>query len=147
MTNVSQLVMTDPVPLWQVPAVGFESPAAGAFRAGVLIFRNRDQLSVGIFRSVIRHLAQADRHIVDLKAHIVRQRVILKHALDTGQPSDLAESLLQALEESLSIFEKHRKLILEQMRRPVREHPSAPTRQTNSGPGLATTPTAPERSP
>jgi hypothetical protein len=68
--------------------------------------------------SVIRHLAQADRHIVDLKAHIVRQRVILKHALDTGQPSDLAESLLQALEESLSIFEKHRKLILERMRRP-----------------------------
>ena len=96
---------------------------------------------------MIRHLAQADRHIVDLKAHIVRQRVILKHALDTAQPSDLAESLLQALEESLSIFEKHRKLILEQMRRPVREHPSAPTRQTNSGPGLAITPTAPERSP
>ena len=82
------------------------------------VFPNRAQLSVAIFRSVIRHLAQADRHIVDLEAHIDRQRVILKHALDMGQPSELAESLLQALEESLGIFEKHRKLILERMRRP-----------------------------
>ena len=44
------------------------------------------------------HLDQAYRHIAELKAHIVRQRVLLKDALDTGQPSELAESMLHALE-------------------------------------------------
>jgi hypothetical protein len=34
--------------------------------------------------------------------------VIVKHALDTGQGSEMAESLLDALEGSLRIFEKHR---------------------------------------
>jgi hypothetical protein len=64
-----------------------------------------------------QHLAQVDRHIVDLKAHIVRQRVILKHTRDTGQRSEIAESLLDALEGSLRIFEKHRELILAQLQR------------------------------
>ena len=50
-------------------------------------------------------------------AGIVRQRVIVKHALDTGQPSEMAESLLHALEGSLRIFEKHRELILSQLLR------------------------------
>jgi hypothetical protein len=43
------------------------------------------------------HLIQAYRHIAELKAHIVRQRVTLKYALDTGQPLELAESMLQRL--------------------------------------------------
>jgi hypothetical protein len=64
------------------------------------------------------HLDQAYRHIAELKTRIVRQRVLLKDAIDTGQPSTLAESMLQALEGSLRIFEKHRQLILEQLRRP-----------------------------
>jgi hypothetical protein len=63
-------------------------------------------------------LDQAYRHIAELKAHIVRQRVLLKDAHDTGQPSEVAESMLHALEGSLGIFEKHRELILEQMGRP-----------------------------
>ena len=62
------------------------------------------------------HLAQAYRHIAELKGHILRQRVMLKHALDTGQPSELAESMLHALEGSLRAFEKHRQLILERLR-------------------------------
>jgi hypothetical protein len=37
--------------------------------------------------------------------------VIVKHALDTGQRSELAESLLDALEDSLRIFEDHRILV------------------------------------
>ena len=65
-----------------------------------------------------QHLDQAYWHIAELKAHIVRQRVLLKDALDTGQPSELAGSMLHALEGSLRIFEKHRQLILEQLRRP-----------------------------
>jgi hypothetical protein len=63
------------------------------------------------------HLDQAYRHIAELKAHIVRQRVLLKDALDTGQPSELAESMLHALEGSLRIFEKHRQLVLDQLKR------------------------------
>jgi hypothetical protein len=64
------------------------------------------------------HLAQAYRHIAELKCHIVRQRVLLTYVLDTGQPAELAESMLHALEGSLRAFEKHRQLILERLRRP-----------------------------
>src|SRR5262249_31538819 len=62
------------------------------------------------------HLAQAYRHIAELKSHILRQRVMLKHVLDTGQPAELAESMLDALEGSLRAFEKHRQRILERLR-------------------------------
>ena len=61
-----------------------------------------------------KYLAQANRHIAELKVQIVRQRVIVKDALDTGHRSQMAESLLDALEVSLRIFEKHRELILSQ---------------------------------
>jgi hypothetical protein len=62
-----------------------------------------------------KHLAQANGHIGELKVQIVRQRVIVKY--DTGQPSEMAESMLNALEESLVAFEKHRELILDQLKR------------------------------
>jgi hypothetical protein len=67
-----------------------------------------------------RHLGQANGHISELKVQIVRQRVIVKHAQDTGQPSEIAQSLLDALEGSLRIFEKHRELVLARLQR----HPS-----------------------
>jgi hypothetical protein len=60
----------------------------------------------------LKHLAQANRHIAELNVQIVLQRVIVKHALDTGQHSEMAESLLHALEESLGAFEKHRRFLL-----------------------------------
>jgi hypothetical protein len=44
----------------------------------------------------LEHLAQAYRHIAELKSHILRQRVMLKRVLDTGQPAELAESMLRA---------------------------------------------------
>jgi hypothetical protein len=56
----------------------------------------------------LAHLAQANRHIAELAVQIVRQRVIVKYALDRGHPSEMAESLLDALEGTLRIFEKHR---------------------------------------
>jgi hypothetical protein len=59
-----------------------------------------------------KHLAKANRHIAELKVQIARQRVIVKDALDTGQRSEMAESLLHALEESLGAFEKHRRFLL-----------------------------------
>ena len=64
-----------------------------------------------------RHLAQANGHIAELKVQIVRQRAIVKYALDTGQRSEMAESMLLALEDSLGAFEKHRELILSQLLR------------------------------
>jgi len=60
----------------------------------------------------LAHLAEANQHIAELYVQIVRQRVIAKHALDTGQRPEMAESLLDALEGSLRIFEKHRVFLL-----------------------------------
>ena len=61
---------------------------------------------------VQKYLAQANRQIAELTVQIARQRVIVKYALDTGQRSAMAESLLDALERSLRIFEKHRIFLL-----------------------------------
>ena len=58
------------------------------------------------------HLAQANGHIAELTVQIVRQHVIVKYALDTGQRSEIVESLLDALEGSLRAFEKHRIFLL-----------------------------------
>jgi hypothetical protein len=58
------------------------------------------------------HLAQANRHIAELNVQIAHQRVIIKDALATDQRSAMAESLLDALERSLRIFEKHRIFLL-----------------------------------
>jgi hypothetical protein len=60
----------------------------------------------------LAHLAQANRQIAELAIQLARQRVIVKHALDTGQRSEMAESLLDALEGSLRLFEKHRIFLL-----------------------------------
>ena len=59
-----------------------------------------------------KYLAQANRQIAELTVQHARQRVIVKHALDTGQGSEMAESLLDALEGSIRIFEKHRIFLL-----------------------------------
>src|SRR5215831_5757006 len=49
-----------------------------------------------------KHLAQANRHIAELMVQIVRQRVIVKYALDTGQRSAMAESLLMRSKEAFA---------------------------------------------
>jgi hypothetical protein len=59
-----------------------------------------------------KYLSQANRQIAELTVQHARQRVIVKHALDAGQGSEMAESLLDALERSLRIFEKHRIFLL-----------------------------------
>ena len=63
------------------------------------------------------HLAQAYWHVSQMKTHIVRQRIRVKHARDTGQPSELEDSMLHALEASLYAFERHRDLIVSQLKR------------------------------
>ena len=94
-----------------------------------------------------KHLAQANGHIAELKVQLVRQRVIVKYALDTGRSSEMAESMLHALEESLGAFEKHRELVLDQLKRRPSELKGSskrpnPPRLSHDGPGLATTPAA-----
>src|SRR5262249_60315667 len=70
------------------------------------------------FDSMIRgHLAQANRYIAEMRADIARERVIVEHALDAGYPSEVAESMLHTLEGALRIFEKHRELVLNQLKR------------------------------
>ena len=73
------------------------------------------KLTVGVHASMNhaqKYLARTNRHIAELAVQIASQRVIIKHALDTGQGSEMAESLLGALEASLRIFEKHRMFLL-----------------------------------
>ena len=60
----------------------------------------------------LTHLALANRQIAELAVQVARQREIVKHGFDTGQRSEMAESLLHALEESLGAFEKHRIFLL-----------------------------------
>ena len=62
-----------------------------------------------------KHLAQADRHIAEVKKHITRQRAIVQSAIEKGLPSLDAETLLKTFEGSLRAFEGHRQLILGSM--------------------------------
>jgi len=75
---------------------------------------------LGFARAWLRlaYLAQANRHIAELTVQVARQRAIVKDALDTGEGSEMAESLSDALEGSLRIFEKHRIFLLSLQRQP-----------------------------
>ena len=65
-----------------------------------------------------------DWHISQMKTHIIRQHIRVKHARDTGQPSELVDSMLRALEASLGAFERHRELIVSQLKRRISEYSS-----------------------
>jgi hypothetical protein len=62
------------------------------------------------------HLAQADRFIAECKNRIARQREIIASAYENGHPTVIPVSLRRALEENLRSFEKHRQLILDQLK-------------------------------
>jgi hypothetical protein len=64
-----------------------------------------------------RGLAQADRLIADCMDHIARQREVITTRYQQGPPTDVAESMLWALKESLRAFEKHRQYIAPQQGR------------------------------
>jgi hypothetical protein len=71
-----------------------------------------------------KYLAQANRQIAELTVQIACQRVVVKHALDTGQRSEMAESLLDALEGSVRIFERHRIFLLSCRVNGYADHPA-----------------------
>src|SRR5436190_16137415 len=91
--------------------------AAGWLRLRAGQYRPRHQgAAISRFQEQ-EHLAQADWHVSQIRTHIVRQRIRVKHARDTGQPSQLEDSMLHALEASLYAFERHRELIVSQLKR------------------------------
>ena len=71
-----------------------------------------DRAGVRAMNHAQKYLAQANRHIAELTVQIACQRGVVKHALDTGQRLEMAESLLDALEGSVRIFERHRIFLL-----------------------------------
>jgi len=102
-------------------AQGAAAPSAVIAPSGARFPRPRLGNRAGAFKSMNhaqKYLAQANRHIAELTVQIVRQRVIVKDALGTGQRPEMAESLLDALEGSLRIFVKHRILLLSLQRQP-----------------------------
>jgi hypothetical protein len=61
-------------------------------------------------------LAEADRLIADCMHRIARQREVITTRYEEGLPTDVAESMLRALEESLRLLEKHRQYIVERLK-------------------------------
>jgi hypothetical protein len=47
---------------------------------------------------------------------IARQREVITTEYEQGLPTDIAESMLRALEESLHAFEKHRQYIVDRLK-------------------------------
>jgi hypothetical protein len=65
-------------------------------------------------------LAQVERLIADCKRRIERQREVVANAFQKGHETEIAVSMLRALEASLLAFEKHRLFILEQQKKAER---------------------------
>ena len=62
------------------------------------------------------HLAEADRHIAQAKRNIELQKKVIEKLAQDGHETDIAESLLHAMEHSLVAFEEHRETIIETMK-------------------------------
>jgi hypothetical protein len=80
-----------------------------------------------------KYLVQANQQIAELTVQAARQRVIVKDALDAGQRSEMAESLLDALEGSLRIFEKHRIFLVSLQRKWIIQAPRPAGRGSATG--------------
>ena len=62
-----------------------------------------------------KHLAQADRHIAELKKDIARQWQIIEELSLGGRPLHRAISMLSLLRGHLRIMERHRQSILDKL--------------------------------
>jgi hypothetical protein len=82
---------------------------------------------------VQKYLVQANQQIAELTVQAARQRVIVKDALDACQRSEMAESLLDALEGSLRIFEKHRIFLVSLQRKRIIQAPRPAGRGSATG--------------
>jgi hypothetical protein len=63
-----------------------------------------------------RHLAQAERHILQAKGFISRQQLIIEELTAKGYPTDETHATLKALQRCLHSFERHHAIILNELR-------------------------------
>ena len=61
-------------------------------------------------------LTQIERLITDFENRIARQREVVASAFQKGHETDIAISMLRALEASLSAFERHRQHVLKRQK-------------------------------
>lgn len=61
------------------------------------------------------YLAQADRHVAKLKALISDQEALIELLSADDQPTQLAETLLGTMKDTLRLFEEHRQSMLTQI--------------------------------
>jgi hypothetical protein len=62
-----------------------------------------------------KHLVEIDRHIAECKNYIAKQRGLIERAIQHGRSTQVAETTLEALEESLRAFERQRRLLLDRL--------------------------------
>ena len=62
------------------------------------------------------HLAKLIATSPNARPHIARQREIIQHAVEQGQPADLAEGCCAPWRKAFVAFERHRQVILERMK-------------------------------
>jgi hypothetical protein len=65
---------------------------------------------------LLQHLAQAERHITQMQRYILRQENVIRKLKLREAPTDIAESMLTAMKDSLDAFERHRKSLREALR-------------------------------
>jgi hypothetical protein len=58
----------------------------------------------------LEHLRQAERYIAEAKELIEHQRGVVRELTQAGHQTEIAESVLRALEGNLQAFERHRDL-------------------------------------
>jgi hypothetical protein len=63
-----------------------------------------------------KHLVETDRHIAECKNYIAKQRELIERAIQRGRSTEVAETTLEALEESLRAFERRRRLLLDRLK-------------------------------
>jgi hypothetical protein len=61
------------------------------------------------------YLAQADRHVAKLKALISDQEALIELLSADDQPTQLAETLIGTMKDTLHLFEEHRQSMLTQI--------------------------------
>jgi uncharacterized protein YpiB (UPF0302 family) len=62
------------------------------------------------------HLVETDRHIAECKNYIAKQRELIERAIQRGRSTEVAETTLEALEESLRAFERRRRSLLDRLK-------------------------------
>ena len=70
------------------------------------------------------HLYQAERLIAECRNRIARQREVIANAFQKGHDTEVAVSMLRALEAGLRAFETHRQFVLDRTKNARRRLPA-----------------------